>query len=135
MAFHGDTLEVLLSQNTLVHVLVPAALWNWALFACQRRPQLVSIRFLAGLSSRALPSRPDGDVRCGKQTVALEKREPIKVSHSTLCPPPHPHPSSTPPLYNSVRCRASLVSRVSVFSAPSHKLSFFSSHLGLRGTD
>lgn len=51
----------------------------------------------------------DGDVRCGKQTVALERREPaerpIKVSHSSLVLPL----GSTTPLHNSVRCRASLV--------------------------
>lgn len=105
--FHGDTLEVLLSQNTLVHTPMPAALSNWGLFALQRRPQLVYVRFLPRLEpepSAAVTSARgrDGDVRCGKQTVALERREPaerpIKVSHSSLALPL----GSTTPLHNSV---------------------------------
>lgn len=88
--------------------------------AVRRRPQLVYVRFLPRLEpepSAAVTSARgrDGDVRCGKQTVALERREPterpIKVSHSSLTLPL----GSTTPLHNSVHCRASLVFSVCVF--------------------
>lgn len=47
--FDGDTLDALLSQNTLVHTPMPAALSSWGLLALQRRPRLAYVRFLPRL--------------------------------------------------------------------------------------